>query len=100
MSEPFDFEPLIDTQEVARLMKFTPQHIRRLAERKLIPAVRFGREWRFRRSDLDRAFREASMTTVDVFSLPVSSTPDPPRRSRGRPRNKAQKVSPPDLTRL
>jgi len=36
------------------------QHIRRLATRKLIPGARFGKEWRFRHSDLDRAFREAS----------------------------------------
>jgi excisionase family DNA binding protein len=89
VSEPFDFETLIDANEVARLFKFTPQHIRRLAERKIIPAARYGREWRFRRSDLNRAFQEACTGTknVDMFSVPISPAPSASRRPRGRPRN-------------
>jgi excisionase family DNA binding protein len=89
MSDPYDFEPLIDVNEVARLFKFTPQHIRRLAERKIIPATKYGREWRFRRSDLNRSFHDACTgpKNIDVFSN-LSATPPPvPSRPRGRPRN-------------
>jgi excisionase family DNA binding protein len=85
---PFDFEELIDTNEVAELFGFTPQHIRRLADKKIIPAARFGKEWRFRRSDLDRAFREASsISTLPVLETFAVIPPQPvrPRRPRGRP---------------
>jgi excisionase family DNA binding protein len=84
----FEFEELITTDEVAELFKFTPQHIRRLAERKLIPATRYGKEWRFRKSDLDRAFRQASaITTLPVLETFPVIRPEPvtPRRRRGRP---------------
>jgi excisionase family DNA binding protein len=85
---PFEFEELLTADEVAEIFQFTPQHIRRLAARKLIPGARFGKEWRFRRSDLDRAFREAS----SIATLPLLETfpvvpPQPvrPKRPRGRP---------------
>lgn len=84
----FDFEELLTADEVAELFKFTPQHIRRLATRKLIPAARFGKEWRFRRSDLDRAFREASsITTLPALETFPVIRPEPvtPKRGRGRP---------------
>ena len=84
----FDFEELLTADEVAELFKFTPQHIRRLATRKLIPAARFGKEWRFRRSDLDRAFREASgikpLPELETFPV-VRPEPVTPKRRRGRP---------------
>jgi excisionase family DNA binding protein len=83
-----EFEELIDTNEVAELFGFTPQHIRRLAEKKIIPAARYGREWRFRRSDLDRAFREASgikpLPELETFPV-VRPEPITPKRRRGRP---------------
>jgi excisionase family DNA binding protein len=85
---PFDFEQLLTADEVAELFGFTPQHIRRLATRKIIPAARFGKEWRFRKSDLDRAFREASsITTLPVLETFPVIRPEPvtPRRRRGRP---------------
>jgi excisionase family DNA binding protein len=85
---PFDFEELLTADEVAEIFQFTPQHIRRLATRKLIPGARFGKEWRFRRSDLDRAFREASsITTLPVLETFPVVPPEPvrPKRPRGRP---------------
>jgi excisionase family DNA binding protein len=84
---PFEFEELLTADEVAEIFKFSPQHIRRLATRKMIPAARFGKEWRFRRSDLDRAFREASSITLPVLETFPVVPPSPvrPRRPRGRP---------------
>jgi excisionase family DNA binding protein len=82
-----DFELLLTVDEVAEIFKFTPQHIRRLAARKVIIGARFGKEWRFRRSDLDRAFREASsITTLPVLETFPVVPPEPKlKRPRGRP---------------
>jgi excisionase family DNA binding protein len=86
----FEFEELITTDEVAELFKFTPQHIRRLAERKIIPATRYGKEWRFRKSDLDRTFREACgikpLAELETFPV-IRPEPITPKRRRGRPTN-------------
>jgi excisionase family DNA binding protein len=90
VSESFDFEPLIDTKEGARLLKFTEQRIRRLAQRKLIPAARYGREWLFRRSEfwIVHFVTHLPVRRAQMFSpYPVSSTPVGPKRPRGRPRN-------------
>jgi excisionase family DNA binding protein len=95
---PFDFEELLTADEVAVIFKFTPQHIRRLATRKLIPAVQYGKVWRFRRSDLDRAFREASsiMPVLETFPV-VPPEPVRPKRPRGRPSEYRKARPPADL---
>lgn len=110
MSEPFDCEPFLDVNEVAKMFKFTPQHIRRLAERKIIPGAKYGKEWRFRRSDLLRSFRAACIgaKNVDVFSLPAAAPAIISKRPRGRPRDSQESrmrgqvlhTHPPDHTRL
>jgi len=49
-----DFEPLIDTEEAARLLRMHPRTLRTKARRGSIPAVQVGKRWRFRASTLDR----------------------------------------------
>lgn len=49
-----DFEPLLDTEEVARLLRMHPRTLRTKARRGSIPAVQVGKRWRFRASTLDR----------------------------------------------
>ena len=49
-----DFEPLLDTEEAARLLRMHPRTLRTKARRGSIPAVQVGRRWRFRASTLDR----------------------------------------------
>ena len=49
-----DFEPLLDTEEAARLLRMHPRTLRTKARRGSIPAVQVGKRWRFRASMLDR----------------------------------------------
>jgi excisionase family DNA binding protein len=45
---------ILTIEEVAAYLRLTPQTIYRWAQEKRIPAVKLGKEWRFRRSILDR----------------------------------------------
>jgi excisionase family DNA binding protein len=42
------FEPLLDTEEAARLLRMHPRTLRTKARSGTIPAVQVGRRWRFR----------------------------------------------------
>lgn len=48
-----EFESFLTTEEVLAYLKITPRTIYRLIRDGELPAVRVGRQWRFRRSDLD-----------------------------------------------
>jgi len=45
---------ILTLEEVAAYLRLTPQTIYKWAQDKRIPAVKLGKEWRFRRSILDR----------------------------------------------
>ena len=47
-------EAFLTTEEVLSYLKITPRTIYRLIRTGELPAVRIGRQWRFRRADLDR----------------------------------------------
>jgi excisionase family DNA binding protein len=49
-----DFEPLLDTEEAARLLRMHPGTLRVKARTGAIPGVQVGKRWRFRASTLDR----------------------------------------------
>jgi excisionase family DNA binding protein len=49
-----DMEAFLTTEEVLGYLKITPRTIYRLIRSGELPAVRIGRQWRFRRGDLDR----------------------------------------------
>lgn len=51
--EASEFEPLLDTEEAARLLRIHPKTLRRNARLGEIPATRIGRLWRFRVSVLN-----------------------------------------------
>ena len=53
----------LTTEEVLGYLKVTPRTIYRLIRAGELPAVRIGRQWRFRRSDLD-AWLNRQRTTV------------------------------------
>jgi hypothetical protein len=94
-TEELDDE-FLNCVDVARILKFTPQHIRRMAELKVIPARQYGKEWRFRRCDLIRAHVEGcglrpKSQDIGSSSMPTVASPPPgpaapPKRPRGRPR--------------
>jgi excisionase family DNA binding protein len=47
------FEPLFDCQETARLLHLHPKTVERLARERALPAVKVGKRWLFRASELD-----------------------------------------------
>ena len=52
------FEPLLDTEEAARLLRMHPRTLRAKARTGAIPAVLVGRRWRFRVSALNHWLEE------------------------------------------
>ena len=46
-------QAFLTTEEVLAYLKVTPRTIYRLIRSGELPAVRIGRQWRFRRTDLD-----------------------------------------------
>src|SRR3984893_10586659 len=54
VSQPFPhFERLVDSREAAALLRIHPKTLQRLARKGGIRAMRIGKLWRFRTSDLD-----------------------------------------------
>ena len=47
------FEPLLDTDEAAKLLRLHPRTLRTKARQGMIPAVQVGKRWRFRISMLN-----------------------------------------------
>jgi excisionase family DNA binding protein len=62
-----DFQSFLTTEEVLVYLNITPRTIYRLIRNGELPAVRIGRQWRFRRTDLDawierqRAFAQSAI---------------------------------------
>lgn len=48
------FEPLLDSQEAAALLKIHPKTLQRMARKGEIAAIQVGKLWRFRASALSR----------------------------------------------
>jgi excisionase family DNA binding protein len=53
----YEFEPLVDADEIAELLRLHPKTVRLKARRGEIPAYRIGKFWRFRKSEIDRSLR-------------------------------------------
>jgi len=52
--EPSHDNEILTLEEVARYLRLTPQTIYKWAQEKRIPAAKLGKEWRFRKSIVDR----------------------------------------------
>jgi excisionase family DNA binding protein len=48
-----EFEPLLDSEEAAALLKIHPKTLQRMARRGEVVAIRIGKLWRFRASGLN-----------------------------------------------
>jgi excisionase family DNA binding protein len=48
-----EFEPLLDSNEAAELLKIHPKTLQRMARRGEIPSIQIGKLWRFRSSELN-----------------------------------------------
>lgn len=53
MTLPNRCEPLITAERAAELLQLHPKTVKRLAAAGSIPAMKIGRVWRFRESELD-----------------------------------------------
>ena len=58
---------ILTLEEVALYLRLKPQTIYKWAQEKRIPAVKLGKEWRFRRSILDRWLDEQMLSDDSGF---------------------------------
>jgi excisionase family DNA binding protein len=63
----FDNE-ILTIEEVARYLRLTPQTIYKWAQEKRIPGAKLGKEWRFRKSIIDRWLDEQILTSDSGFA--------------------------------
>ncbi len=59
---------ILTLEEVAHYLRLKPQTIYRWAQERRIPAVKLGKEWRFRKSILDRWLDEQMLSEESGFS--------------------------------
>lgn len=59
------FEPLLDSDEAAALLKIHPKTLQRMARRGEVPGIQIGKLWRFRASALN-----AWMNGIDTHEYP------------------------------
>ena len=59
---------ILTLEEVALYLRLKPQTIYKWAQEKRIPAVKLGKEWRFRRSVLDRWLNDQMLSEDSGFS--------------------------------
>lgn len=52
---PYEFEPFLDSEQAAALVKVHPKTLQRYARAGRVTGYRLGKLWRFRASDLDHA---------------------------------------------
>jgi len=55
--DPFVFEPLLDSDEAAALLRIHPKTLQRMARNGDIAGVQVGKLWRFRMSELEQWLR-------------------------------------------
>ena len=70
MSEPNGAggHEILTLEDVAHYLRLTPQTIYKWAQERRIPAVKLGKEWRFRRSVIDRWLDEQMFAEDSGFA--------------------------------
>ena len=58
---------ILTVEEVAEYLRLQPQTIYKWAQEKRIPAVKLGKEWRFRKSVLDRWLDDRMLSPESGF---------------------------------
>ena len=67
-TSPTHDHEILTLEEVALYLRLKPQTIYKWAQEKRIPAVKLGKEWRFRRGILDRWLDEQMLSEDSGFS--------------------------------
>ena len=65
---PYLDNEILTIEEVASYLRLKPQTIYKWAQEKRIPAAKLGKEWRFRRSVIDRWLDDQMFEDGSVFS--------------------------------
>jgi excisionase family DNA binding protein len=65
---PAPGDDILTLEEVASYLRLTPQTIYKWAQEKRIPAAKLGKEWRFRKSILDRWLDDQILCEESGFS--------------------------------
>ena len=65
---PTSDQEILTLEEVARYLRLKPQTIYKWAQERRIPAAKLGKEWRFRRSVLDRWLDEQMLGDGSGFA--------------------------------
>jgi PTS system nitrogen regulatory IIA component len=58
---------ILTIEEVATYLRLTPQTIYKWAQERKIPAVKLGKEWRFRKSIIDRWLDDQILSSASGF---------------------------------
>ena len=66
-AKPSPDHEILTLEEVAHYLRLKPQTIYKWAQEKRIPAAKLGKEWRFRRSILDRWLDEQILSEGSGF---------------------------------
>jgi len=66
-TNPSNDHEILTLEEVALYLRLKPQTIYKWAQERRIPAVKLGKEWRFRRSILDRWLNEQMLSENSGF---------------------------------
>ena len=82
---PYAFEPLLNSEQAAALVKVHPKTLQRYARNGLVAGLRLGKLWRFRASDLLDCSFVPEQTGIDSeaeqrYSNHNHSCPQPDRR--------------------
>ena len=81
----YSFEPLLNSEQAAALVKVHPKTLQRYARNGVIRGLRVGKLWRFRASDLDGWSQAPEQIAIDSqaeqsYSVLNHSCPQPNRR--------------------
>jgi excisionase family DNA binding protein len=79
-----DFEPLLDSQQAAALMRVHPETVKRRARSGEIPGMKFGKLWRFRVSALESFVREMMQENRDTSDEDMAPSEPAVRAVRNR----------------
>ena len=69
------FEPFLDSEQAAALVKIHPKTLQRLARIGCVHGYRIGKLWRFRASDLAN-WSEVTVQMTNSSATPVSPVPN------------------------
>lgn len=75
----------LTAEEVAELLGCTPEHVNTLASSRNLPAVKFGRSWRFPAAALERFLDEQATANLKIGAQHTQTVMSIKATPRGKP---------------